>query len=72
MSSAIAYLSVMGSALIFALVSNSPNLNGWVKAGIVILAVLFVVYLLARIPPPVSKKGEARLVKAFEKAQSAK
>ena len=69
MPSAIAYLSVIVSALIIMQVGSSPNLNGWIKAGIVVPVVLFVVYLLARIPPAASKKSESRLVKAFEKTR---
>jgi hypothetical protein len=67
MSSAIAFLSVIAAALIFMLVGTNPNLNGWIKAGIIVPIVFIVVYLLARIPPAAARKGESRLVKVFEK-----
>lgn len=67
MSSLIAFFSLIGSALIFMLVGTSPNLNSWIKAAIILPTVFVVVYLLARIPPALSKESESRLARIFEK-----
>ncbi len=67
MASLIAFLSLIGSALTVMLVGTSANLNGWIKASIVVPVVLFFVYTLARIPPAVSRQGESRLARIFAK-----
>jgi len=67
MSSLIAFLGLIGGTIIFMLLGTSPNLNGWIKASIILPIVFIIVYLLARIPPAVSEKGESRLAKIFEK-----
>lgn len=67
MASLIAFLSLIGSALIVMLVGPSANMGGWIKAGIIVPVVFFFVYSLARIPPAVSKRSESRLAKVFVK-----
>lgn len=50
MSILIAVAAIIGSTLVVVLIGQSATLGGWIKAALIIPAVLFVVYCLARIP----------------------
>ncbi|MCE5282532.1 MAG: hypothetical protein LLG93_10565 [Deltaproteobacteria bacterium] len=46
----IAVAALIGSTAVIVLIGQSAALGGWIKAALLIPAVLFVVYCLARIP----------------------